>query len=111
MLPPEDVERARRWAEQRVPERARHQVRVEIETSDQAITIVERRAPWRDDLGPEWTRHPIARLRYTSKRGEWTLYRPGRNLKFHHYDLATPSADIARTPRRSRTRSTSIFWG
>lgn len=111
MLPPEDVERARRWAEQRVPERAHHQVRVEIETSDQAITIVERRAPWRDDLGPEWTWHPIARLRYTSKRGEWALYRPDRNLKFHHYDLATPSADIAELLDEVEHDPTSIFWG
>jgi hypothetical protein len=36
--------------------------------------IVERRAPWREDFGPEWTSFPIARLRYTAANKSWTLY-------------------------------------
>jgi hypothetical protein len=35
-----------------VPEHALHQVRVECEVAARHLTIVERRAPWREDFGP-----------------------------------------------------------
>lgn len=60
MIPGLDVERIRRWADRRVPVHARDQVRLEIETSDRAVTVVECRAPWRADLGTEWSRLPVA---------------------------------------------------
>jgi hypothetical protein len=64
--PPElDIARVRRWCDQRVPTRARDQVRVECDIGSQHLTIVECRPPWREGIGPEWTRFPIARLRYT----------------------------------------------
>ena len=55
------------------------------------LTILERRAPWREDFGPEWTSFPIARLRYTATAKTWTLYWRDRNLRFHRYDLLEPS--------------------
>lgn len=111
MLPELDLARVRRWADGRVPERARRQVQVEIETSDRAVTIVERRAPWRQDIGPEWSRFPIARLRYTKSRGLWTLYWRDRNLKFHRYDLIDPTPDISALLAEIDRDPTAIFWG
>lgn len=34
-------------------------------------------------MGPEWTRLPICRFRYTKIRGEGSLYWSDRNLRFH----------------------------
>jgi hypothetical protein len=65
-LPEPDVARVQRWCAARVPEHARHQVRVECQLAPRHLTIVERRAPWRDEFGPEWTSLPIARLRYSA---------------------------------------------
>lgn len=48
-------------------EYAEHQVRVECQVAASHLTIVERRAPWRDDFGPEWISTPIARVRYTGR--------------------------------------------
>lgn len=45
--------------------RVLNRVRVEYEVIGQSVTIVERRAPGHDDPSPEWTRIPIARLRFT----------------------------------------------
>ncbi len=59
---------------QRVPEHLRDQVRVECDAGPGYLTIVECRPPWRKDFGPEWTRFPIARLRYTSTTRRWALY-------------------------------------
>ena len=65
-LPELDVARVQRWCAARVPEHALHQVRVECQIAPRHLTIVERRAPWREEFGPEWTSFPIARLRYTA---------------------------------------------
>jgi hypothetical protein len=73
-LPELDVERVRRWCSQRVPEHLRDQVRVECDAGPGHLTIVECRPPWRKDMGAEWTRFPIARLRYTKAAKRWSLY-------------------------------------
>lgn len=72
-LPELDVARVDRWCAARVPEHARHQVRVEGEIAPRHLTIVQRRAPWREDFGPEWTSFHIARVRYTTATKSWTL--------------------------------------
>ena len=74
--------RARRYCEQKVPAHARHQVRIEVEVEPRAVTIAERRAPWRADLRPEWSRSLIARLalRAADRRLDTPLARPQRSL-------------------------------
>lgn len=90
-LPELDVARVQRWCAARVPEHARHQVRVECELAPRHLTIVERRVAWREDVGPQWTSFPIARLRYTAADKTWTLHWRDRNLRFHLYDPLAPS--------------------
>src|SRR5699024_12851106 len=55
------------WCRERVPEHLWDQVRVEAEIADRHVTIIETRPPW-DGQG-DWTRFPVARLRYTVKTG------------------------------------------
>lgn len=62
-------------------------------------------------MGPEWTRFPIARLRYTKSRTEWSLYWRDRNLRFHRYDLVEPTAEIRRLMDEIDRDPTGIFWG
>ena len=103
-LPELDVARVQRWCAARVPEHARHQVRVECEVAPRHLTIVERRAPWREDFGPEWTSFPIARLRYTAADKSWTLYWRDRNLRFHLYDPSLPrTGSTTSSPRSTAT--------
>ncbi|WP_035302923.1 DUF3024 domain-containing protein [Actinokineospora inagensis] len=73
-----------RWCERRIPEHARHQVRVEHTVRGSNVTILEARAPWREDLGSEWTHRPIAQLRHDG--AHWRLYRPDRNSRWHPLD-------------------------
>ena len=105
-LPELDVARVQRWCAARVPEHARHQVRVECEVAPRHLTIVERRAPWREDFGPEWTAFPIARLRYTAADKSWTLYWRDRNLRFHLYEPMAPSPSRRSAPPDSSLAST-----
>jgi len=110
-LPHLDVARVQRWCLDRVPDHAQNQVRIECEVAPRHITIVERRAPWRSDLGPEWTRFPIARLRFTRATATWSLYWRDRNLQFHEYDLVPPSAHIDDLLNEVDRDPTCVFWG
>ncbi len=67
-LPELDVARVQRWCAAQVPQRLRGEIRVECDITARHLTICECRPPWRDDLGPEWTRFPIARLHHQDHR-------------------------------------------
>lgn len=110
-LPDLDVARVQRWCAARVPDHARHQVRVECETAARHLTIVERRAPWREEAGQDWTSFPIARLRYAKAEQAWTLYWRDRNLRFHVYDRLPPSQHIDDLLIEIDRDPTAIFWG
>jgi len=110
-VPELDVARVRWWCAARVPEHARHQVRVECQLGPRHLTIVERRAPWREDVGPEWTSLPVARLRYTATDNSWTLYWRDRNLRFHSYDPLAPSPRVEDLLNEIDRDPTAIFWG
>jgi hypothetical protein len=110
-LPELDIARVQRWCADRVPEHARHEVRVECEVAARHLTIVERRAPWRTDFGPDWTSFPIARLRYAKGTTEWTLCWRDRNLRFHTYDQKPPTPHIVELLIEIDSDPTAIFWG
>ena len=110
-VPELDVARVQRWCRARVPERVRDQVRVEVDVASWYLTIVECRAPWRADDGSEWTRHPVARFRYTRSTGQWSLYWRDRNLRFHAYDLVPPTPRLEDLLREVDLDPTAIFWG
>src|SRR5271165_2199498 len=69
------------------------------------------RPPWRQDMSAEWTRFPIARLRYTKATRQWSLYWRDRHLRFHLYDRITSSARIDDLLREIDCDPTAIFWG
>lgn len=110
-LPETDVVHVQRWCAARVPEHARDQVRVECDVGPGHLTIMECRAPWRADLGPDWTRFPIARLRYTKTTQSWTLYWRDRNLRFHRYNQLAPATHVSALLEEIQRDPTSIFWG
>lgn len=62
-------------------------------------------------MGTEWTRVPIARLRYTKTTRVWSLYWRDRNLRFHTYDVVSPTAVIEELLAEVDRDPTAIFWG
>ena len=75
------------------------------------LTIVECRPPWREDMGAEWTRFPIARLRYTKTTKTWSLYWRDRNVRVHEYDLVPPTSRVDDLLEEIDRDPTAIFWG
>lgn len=63
VLPDLDVARARCFVDElnaEMPFDARDQVKYELDVKAGSLTILECRPPWREDYGPEWTRHDRA---------------------------------------------------
>lgn len=106
-----DVARVQRWCAVRVPERARDQVRVECASCPTTHHCRRAARPWREDVGPEWTSFPIARLRYTAAEKSWTLYWRDRNLRFHLDDPLAPSSRVDDLRTEINRDPTRIFWG
>ena len=95
----------------RVPEHARAQVRVECDVAARHLTIVERRAPWREEFGGGWTSLPIARLRYTTATKVWTLCWRDRYLRFHGNDVRPRSPRVEDLLTEIDRDATGIFRG
>lgn len=95
MLPETDLARIRELCEARVPPEAREHVRVELEHERQAVTIVECRPTRREDCGREWSRLPIARLRYVASKRLWTLYYHRHTGRWERYPLLGPSRRVS----------------
>jgi hypothetical protein len=98
-----------RYCEQRVPPRVRDKIRLEYEIRANSVTIVERRPPWREDLGPEWSRLTVAQLRYANNK--WAMCWSDRNGSWHFYDLFDPTPDLSAALAEIDSDPTSIFWG
>ena len=111
IVPELDLARIRRYCAERILARVAHLVRLEIDVEGRSITILECRPPWSPDMGPDWTRCPIARLRFTASRREWTLYWRDQHQRFHRYVRIDPTPDVGSLPAEIEADPTAIFWG
>jgi hypothetical protein len=111
VIPELELARIRRYCQERVPSRLRDQIRIELDVSDRSVTILECRPPWTPEIGADWTRFPIARLRHVQAHGVWVLYWRDRNLRWHRYDRIGPSAHVDPLLTEIEADPTSIFWG
>ena len=108
-LPADAVAQVECYCEARVPADMRSQMRLEHSVRGNAITIVERRPPWREDFGPEWSSTKVAQLR--DDGGLWTLYCAHSNGRWRRYDEAAPASDVAPLLAALDEDVTGIFWG
>lgn len=84
-------------------------MRVEAELADRHVTIIEMRPPW--DGQSDWTRFPVARLRYVVKTGQWNLYWCDRNMKFHEYTRKRPTKNVQALLDYIGSYQDPILWG
>lgn len=106
-----DLARIRRWCDSRVPEAVRDQARVEYEVDGLRVTIVERRPPAFVETTTEWTRFPVARLRFDPSAHLWSLYWRDRNQRFHPYPQHPASPTVQDLLDEIAHDPTAIFWG
>ena len=108
-LPPADVERVRRWCADKVPVDHQDRVRVVCEVGPLHLTVVEQHPPW--DGGADWTSSPVARLRWTQSRREWSLYWVDGNGQFRAYDPARHAGTVVPLLAAVERDEAALFWG
>jgi hypothetical protein len=69
------------------------ELRLIYEVDGQSVVISEERPDWRDSAGRMHT--PVAKLRFVRSSGLWSLYWMRADLKWHAYEPAPPSRDLA----------------
>ena len=104
-----DLAQVRTFCESRVPAELLAEVRVEAEVASTKVSVVERRPPHDGGTG-EWSRSPIAQLRFDPKVQQWTLYWPDRNDRWRRYEDLEPTS-IERVLHEIADDPTCIFWG
>lgn len=111
-LPDLDVARVKKYCTGAIPAHLQHEIRIECDVAPNHLTIYECLPRWDDDdTTDEWTRFPIARLRFTRSTGMWTLYWRDHKLKFHRYTRANPSRHVQDLLEYLDTTKDPIFWG
>lgn len=93
-LPELAVAKVKRFCDRKIPQHVRNELRWEVETRANAITIYEHRPPWRPDYGPEWTKREIAQFRYDPETLTWSLFWANRNGRWLKYPDAPPAGDV-----------------
>ena len=91
MVPELDLARVRRYCRERIPVHLRDRIRLDVDVTGRRIAIVERRAPWTPEIGPEWTA-----LRLSSGSRPTALGRSSGRT-------ATTSGTATRSTRRRRS--------
>ena len=105
------VAEVERFCEDRAPQETREQYRLEHTLRGRSITIVERRPPWSELVGPEWTSLKVAQLRYDERSRTWSLFCSDSNDRWWPYDGIGPAADVAPLLDEIDEDPTGIFWG
>jgi Protein of unknown function (DUF3024) len=108
-IPDLDFARISKYCDKRVPIDVRDKVRLEVGVRGTAVTIFECRPSWDRDL-TEWSRNPVAQLRYDSEQRDWTLYFADRNSRWHTYDMIAPG-NVDDLMKEIEDDPTCIFWG
>jgi len=112
MTVPEDVlSEVARFCDERTPVDHRDQLRLDCSARGNAITIVERRAPWNPGFGTDWTTSEIAQLRRDPERGTWSLHWRSSDERWHAYEEIKSSSDIRPLLAEIDADPTGIFWG
>jgi hypothetical protein len=97
--------------DRRIPAEFRDRIRLECSVRGNAITIVERRPPWREDFGPDWSSTKVAQLRFDPASQAWALYCSDANGRWLRYTDLEPSKGVRSLLDEIDADPTGIFWG
>lgn len=111
MLPSQDIQTVREWAEARIRPDLRDQIRIEVDEGPHSLTLYECRPPWREDFGPEWSRVGFARLTFTRVGDDWFLECTDGRGGFRPYAYADPTSNVSELLAAIDDDAVGIFWG
>jgi len=109
-MPDVAVGKVRRFCEAQNRHDLADKLRNDFDVRGRSITIVECRPPWDGSPG-EWTRTPIAQIRYDAETGRYAVYWADRNDRWRRYEEIEPTVDIEVVLREIDEDPICVFWG
>ena len=83
--------------------------RLEYVIRGDAITLVQRRPPWRPMRGAEWTSSNLAQFRFDETARTWSLFWPRPTGQWVEYDKLRPATGVESLLREVDTDPTGVF--
>jgi hypothetical protein len=97
------------YCDRKIPIHARDKVKLTYKIHGNSVTLIETRPYY---MNPSvWTQSPIAKFRYDEPSGQWSLYYPDRNSRWHPYSGVRPTANLDAILKEIDRDPTGIFWG
>lgn len=95
-----------------MPADLRDEILVSASFRGNSAVITERRPPWREDFGPEWSSRRIAKLTVDPAVNTWILYATDRNDRLLNYsrDIGV-GVSLVEILAELQADPTAIFWG
>ena len=97
--------------DRRVPAKVRDQVHLEWTFRGNAVTLIERRRPWRGNEGDDWTRSKIARFQLDSASRTWRLSWSDRNGRWRPYQSLEAAESFSAAIAELEADPHGAFWG
>lgn len=94
---------------ERIPHRARHQVRNTYRIEGNTLTVVEQRVSYYDPN--TWTDRPFARFEHAPSTGYWRLYCADRDGHWHLYTRTPATPNLEELIAEVKRDPTGIFLG
>ena len=110
-VPEAAVAAVRRYCDNKIPANLRNEIRVEDSVRGKSTTVHECRPPWDGTADDEFTRQPVAQLRYGPADHRWQLYCADRNSRWHRYELAPATDQLGLLLDEIDRDPTGIFSG
>jgi hypothetical protein len=95
----------------KVPAKHDDKLIIEYKVRGNTITIYECRPPWREEIGPNWTKMRVCTFEWDPGTCLWTLYAHDRNDRRLECPFIEPAPDLAPLIRDLDKDPTGIFWG
>jgi hypothetical protein len=109
-IPEPALAEIRRFCDRLTPPELRDQMRLEVDTRGNSVTIADWRPPW-DGAPGEWTRLPIAQLCYQPTARLWTISWADRNDRWRVYEDLEPTTHLDQLVREIDDDPACIFFG
>lgn len=85
------------------------ELRLVYDIEDDSVALWEERSPWRGE--GEWSHQGIAKFRYARARQTWSLYWMRADLKWHVFEPAAPTNDLAALVAIVAENRSGAFFG
>jgi Protein of unknown function (DUF3024) len=109
-VPELDLARIRAYGDGKVPAHVRDQIRIDVAVRGNSVSVFECRPPWHEGL-TEWSRMPVAQLRYQPDKKLWALYWADRNGRWHPYPDFAPALHVQVLLDEIDRDPNAVFWG